>query len=130
MTSLPGILAEIADAAGEDAALALARALGGTQIYVPPSPGADHWLSELVGHGQALAIADRLTGGIGIGRRVDLPLGPRGHAETQRSKVDDMIRRGCSERDIALATGYSVRGVRRRRARIGSPADSRQLTFL
>lgn len=126
---LPGVLAEIAEAAGEEAALAIAKELGGTQIYVPPVPAIDHWLSRLVGIENARAIADKLTCGVG-GRRVDLPLGPRGHAENQRARVDAMIREGRSERDIALATGYSIRGVRRRRARIDMPDDSRQLSLL
>ena len=38
---LPGLLAEIAAVAGEAAALAVAEAVGGTQIYIPPSPAAE-----------------------------------------------------------------------------------------
>ena len=126
---LPGALGEIAEVAGVEAALAIAKVRGGTQIYVPPLPGADHWISRLVGIENARAIADKLTCGVG-GRRLELPLGPRGHAETQRARVDRMIREGRSERDIALATGYSIRGVRRRRAKIGSPPETRQLSLL
>ena len=130
MTALPGILAEIALVAGEDAALAIAAARGGTQIYVPPVPDAGHWLSRLVGHQSALKIGDRLTCGVG-GMRVDLPLGPRGHAAQIRARVDRLIGEGRSERDIALATGYTVRGVRRRKALLGAllgtPVEDRQL---
>lgn len=129
VSALPGILAEIAEAAGEDAALAIARVRGGTEIYVPPNPGADHWISRLVGLERAQAIADKLTCSL-IGRRVELPLGPHGHAEQQRAKVDALIREGRSERDIALATGYSIRGVRKRVANIGRPPDERQLSLL
>lgn len=127
--ALPGVLGEIADVAGVDAALEIARVRGGTQIYIPPNPGADHWISRLVGLENARAIAEQLTCGVG-GRRVELPLGPRGHAETQRARVDAMIRENRSERDIAIATGYSIRGVRRRRAKIGRPPDQRQLSLL
>ncbi|SCW61613.1 hypothetical protein SAMN02927924_01679 [Sphingobium faniae] len=129
-SSLPGVLAEIADVAGEDAALAIASARGGTQIYVPPVPDADHWISKLVGVEAARAIADRLTCGIGIALRLDLPLGPAGHAARQRAQVDAMIAENRSERDIALATGYTIRTIRRRRAKLGKPEDDRQLTFL
>lgn len=125
MTDLPGILAEIADIAGEDAALAVAAARGGTQIYIPPSPDRDHWLSHLVGVQAAKAIADRLTCGVG-GMRVELPLGPKGHAARVRAKVDRMIKDKRSERDIALATGYTIRGVRKRKAKL-RPGDDRQL---
>ncbi|MFZ5747163.1 MAG: helix-turn-helix domain-containing protein [Pseudomonadota bacterium] len=123
---LPGVLAEIAAVAGVDAALAIAEARGGTQIYIPPAPDADHWLARLVGHDAARAIADKLTCGVG-GMRVDLPLGPKGHAARIRAEVDRMIHAGRSERDIALATGYTIRGVRRRAAKIRTARDDRQL---
>jgi hypothetical protein len=123
---LPGALAEIAAVAGEEAALAIAAARGGTQIYIPPSPERDHWLARLVGHKAAQAIADRLTCGVG-GMRVELPLGPKGAAAELRAKVDRLIAEGeLSERDIARATGYTIRGVRRRRARLAAPSDDRQ----
>ncbi len=128
MTVLPGVLADIADIAGEDAALAVAAARGGTQIYIPPSPDRDHWLSRLVGIQAAKAIADRLTCGVG-GMRVELPLGPKGHAARVRAKVDRMIQDNRSERDIALATGYTIRGVRKRKAKL-KPHDDRQLPLL
>jgi len=120
--TLPGVLGEIAAVAGEAAALAIADARGGTQIYVPPHPAPEHWLSVLVGQRAAQAIADRLTCGVG-GRRVDLPLGPRGHRVRVQTRVDRMLVADRSERDIALATGYTTRGVRKRRARL---RDSRQ----
>ena len=41
-----------------------------------------------------------------------------------------MIRDQRSERDIALATRYSERSVRRRRAKLGKPADRRQMGLL
>jgi hypothetical protein len=123
---LPGILAEIADIAGEDAALAVAAARGGTQVYIPPEPDAGHWLSRLVGHKAALAIADRLTCGVG-GRRVELPVGAKGYAARGRAKVDRMIDQGASERAIALATGYTSSAIRRRKKKLGKGGDDRQL---
>lgn len=126
--SLPGTLAEIAAVAGEDAALAIAAARGGTQVYIPPHPDADHWLSVLVGLKAAQAIADRLTCGVGSGIRVELPMGPKGAAARLRAKVDRMLRQvpAPSEREIALATGYSIRSVRRRRALLGLEAEDDQ----
>lgn len=125
---LPGVLGAIARVAGEEAALAIAEARGGTEVYIPPVPPKDHWLSKLVGHETALEIADYLTCGIS-GMRLELPSGPAGHAAQMRAKVDAMLREGRSERDIALSTGYTIRGVRRRRARLGRIADTRQLDF-
>lgn len=119
---LSGVLAEIAAVAGEAAALAIADARGGTQVYIPPRPRPGHWLCELVGEQAAQKIADRLTCGVG-GMRVDLPLGPCGHQARARTRVDRMLVAERSERDIARATGYTTRGVRKRRAQM---RDSRQ----
>ena len=112
---LPKMLAEIAEVAGLDAALRLAEARGGTEIYVPATAGDDHWLTETVGREAADAICQHFEGG-GRGSRVLLPLGPKGSAARIRRKVDRMIADGKSEREIALATGYTGRGVRMRRA--------------
>ena len=112
---LPGVLRQIADVAGEDAALAIAKARGGTQVYFPPVPDADHWLSHLIGHDRAQAVCYELTCGVGS-LRLDIPVGPLGRAAQGKLMVDSMLREGRSERDIALATGYTARGVRKRRA--------------
>lgn len=123
---LPGVLDDIARVAGEEAALLIAKARGGTRIYVPAKPDADHWLTKLVGQEQAHAIADELTCGIG-GLRIDLPSGPRNMAVQRRAEVDRLIREDeKSERDIALATGYTTRGVRKRRAKLAETRDDRQ----
>ena len=130
--ALPRVLAEIAAVAGEDAALAIAAKRGGTRVYIPPVPASDHWLSKLVGHDKAKAIADRLTAGV-ASIRVDIPLGPNGRMARGRAEVDRMIREGRSERDIALATGYTLRTVERRAARLrrgGQLRDDRQLPLL
>lgn len=129
MISLPGVLAEIAEVAGEDAALAIADARGGTEVYIPPLPADDHWLSALIGADSARAVAERLTQGVG-GRRLELPLGPSGHAARMRALVDQMLLENRSERDIAIATRYSIRGIRRRRARLGQQIDDDQLSLL
>lgn len=122
MMRLPGVLAQIAEIAGEDAAIAIARARGGTQIYLPPAPKADHWLSELIGHEAALAVADQLTGGFPM--RLDVPCGPTNAAAQVRAVVDRMLSEGRSETEIARETGYSARGIRRRRAMMRDRSQS------
>jgi len=125
---LPGVLRDIADVAGEEVALAIAAVRGGTQVYIPPRPSPDHWLCRLIGNENALKVCDRLTCGVGP-LRVDLPLGPRGHMYKGRAMVDAMLAENRSERDIALATGYTIRGVRRRRKRIGRAEQTNQLSL-
>ena len=125
--SLNGVLGDIARVASEDAALAIARELGGTRVYFPADPAPGHWLTKLVGSEAAKAICETLTGGFVGGARIDLPLGPTGTLEDGRSRLDALLIEGkLSERDIALETGYTTRTVRRRRAMLGKPRDSRQ----
>jgi hypothetical protein len=122
---LPQVLADIAMIAGEEAARRLAGAVGGTRVYIPPQPGPDHWLSKLVGIEAARKIADHFTAGVGP-LRIDIPLGDTGFIASQQARIDAMIVAGRSERDIALACGYTGRGVRKRKARLAALRDSRQ----
>lgn len=126
--TLPGVLAEIAEVAGEEAALLLARTLGGTQVYIPPVPANDHWLCRLLGREEARAVCDRLTCGVGP-RRVDLPIGPASPAVQLRAQVDAMLLEGRSERDIALATRYTTSAIRKRKAKLGIVRDDGQLNL-
>lgn len=126
--SLPGILSEIAEIAGEASAVAIADLRGGTQVYFPPVPGDDHWLCHLIGRDKALRVCDRLTCGL-AGRRVDLPLGPTGAAARIRAKVDAMLGDDCSDRDIARATGYTTRGIQMRRKKLGIRRSDGQLSL-
>ena len=121
---LPQVLADIARIAGEEAARRVAGAVGGTRVYIPPVPGPDHWLSQLVGEQAARKIADHF--GAGFPARIDIPLGDAGFIASQQARIDAMILAGRSERDIALACGYTGRTVRRRRARLKGVHDSRQ----
>lgn len=123
---LPALLAEIAQVAGLDAALKLAEARGGTEIYVPAEAPAGHWLAETVGLEAAAAICAHFTGS-GPGCRLELPNGPAGSFAQIRRKVDRMIAEGKSEREIALACGYTGRGVRMRRARARDALEQEDL---
>jgi hypothetical protein len=127
---LPHVLDEIARIAGEDAARAVAQEVGGVQVYIPPQPGADHWLSKLVGVEDAGRIADHFTAGFG-GIRLEIPLADTGFIARVQAKCDAMLMAGNhSERDIARACGYTIRSVRRRRAALKQAghrlADRRQ----
>ena len=121
MTQLPGILGEIAAVAGEDAALAIAAARGGTEVYFPAVPKNDHWLCRLIGRDQAKAICEQLTAGVGVGRRADVPLGMGGTLARAQRQRDEMLRLNRSERDISLATGYTIRSIRSRRKAMNLP---------
>lgn len=123
---LPSLLAEIAQVAGLDAALKLAEARGGTEIYVPAAAPSGHWLADTVGIEAAAAICAHFTGS-GPGCRLELPNGPAGSIAQLRRKVDRMISEGKSEREIALACGYTGRGVRLRRAKARAALEQEDL---
>lgn len=123
--SLPPVLAQIADIVGEDAALTIAALRGGTQVYIPPVVAQDHWLAQAIGHREANELADFLTCGI-KGYRLEIPLGPTGYEAQARAELDRLIAEGRSERDIAMATRYSMRTIRRHRAKI---RDNRQMSL-
>lgn len=112
---LTGVLADIARVAGRDAAIAIGRKFGGVRMYFPLNPTKDNWLVKTVGQEKARAICDELTAGR-CGLEYDLPLGAFGHQETTRAAVDRMLAAKKTHRDIALATRYSERGVRKRAA--------------
>ena len=103
-----GYLADIARVAGDEAAAKIGRQFGGTRVYIPSKPRADHWLTQLVGQDAADAIGEELTAGI-AGIRIDLPVGEFGHQRSIQAQCDAMIEAGATTRDIALTTRYTER---------------------
>ncbi len=111
---LPGVLAEIASIAGESAAVAVARARGGTRAYIPGEDGLrdGHWLVAAVGMEAARAIARRLGGG-----DVDVPLGPYAGSRARiHQAIREGLRSGQSEAAIARMAGVADRTVRRHKS--------------
>ncbi|MGO8738604.1 helix-turn-helix domain-containing protein [Rhodoblastus sp.] len=110
---LPGILAEIAEAAGLPAALALAEKFGGSQVYIPGKP--PEWLIVLVGS----EAAEKISAHFRVrqaGDRLLIPLGPNNFYAKARRRAAEMTAQGASAREIALALGIHERSVKRARA--------------
>jgi hypothetical protein len=116
---LPGVLGEIEEVAGREAALAIARAYGGSRKGFP-SPAtlkrpciksSDNWLVGVVGIETAIAIVEAI---FPIGGRVDIPLAQRAlreqfvlaHSEAQ------------SVAEMAASLHSSERGVRHTKSRL------------
>lgn len=110
--SLPGVLAEIAEIAGEAAALAVAGAKGGRRAYIPAAGNLtrDHWLVEAVGLDAARKIAMRLGGG-----EVPIPLGPAGSRARIWHIIREGIEAGLTAPEIAARVGVDEKTVRRHR---------------
>lgn len=125
---LPGILAEIADAAGLGAALAIAEAKGGARAHFPAHAGDDHWLTRLVGREAADKICAHLRtyahSSRGAGAYLDVPLGPKNFYARARRAAEDMTAQGVPREEVARRLGVSMRMVQRTRARLRQSGDA------
>ncbi|WP_279480287.1 hypothetical protein [Aureimonas sp. SK2] len=131
MTYLPGILAEIAEVAGEAAALAVADAKGGRQVWIPKTATPGHWLVDAVGLEAAEAICRHFlqsnADGKEVGRlRILIPQGPAGSIRRARRKMIDAIEAGASARDAARVAGLHERTAWRMKARLRDRHDDDQ----
>ncbi|MEX2480222.1 MAG: helix-turn-helix domain-containing protein [Gammaproteobacteria bacterium] len=111
---LPGILQEIAEAAGLAAALEIARVKGGTNAYFPARPGPRHWLSTTVGHDKALTIGRALAPGQS-GIELLVPMGPSASQAARWRRMRELIDAGASAAQIARAVGCHARTAKKHR---------------
>ena len=125
MSELPGILAEIADVAGKEAAWALAMAYGGSRVYIKADPSGGYWLVELVGAEAAAAICDYLK----VGRSGAYILIPQAKQSAQRQRLYRALADGMSADQAALASGMHVRTAFRARRKLKED-DDEQLKLL
>jgi hypothetical protein len=121
-TWLPEVLAEIAEAAGLDAALKVAEACGGTRKRFPAHvPPGRHWLTDCVGRPAAETICNHFRQGSGSGRfrgvYLLIPRGPTGAVATARRRLAQALHDGKSAAEAAQASGMTERSAYRARAR-------------
>lgn len=107
---LPGILLDIAEIAGVDAALAVARARGGTRAYFCLVPPDDHWLVELVGREKAEAIC-RALGGKSTGAEYEIPMNVHLSRPALWRELRRRLQAGQSKPEIARALGIHYKTV-------------------
>ncbi len=121
-SSLPGLLAVIADIAGKDVALEIARSRGGTRVTIPARAEPGHWLTSLVG----MDVADRICRGlatINADGRLDgvrdevIPLGPVSVMRLARQRAAKAIENGASAREAAREAGLHERTIWRMKAK-------------
>jgi len=114
---LPGVLAEIADLIGTEAAIKIATARGGTTIIIPANPDDGHWLVTLLGHDSTIALCKHYAtyGNRACGARVHIPFGPTSTRETKTALVRSLIRDGKSSTEIALTAHVTERTVFRQK---------------
>lgn len=126
---LPGVLGEIVEIAGLEAALAVAEKVGGSRAYIARRPDANHWLVQAVGAEAAAKIADYFTTGR-TGAEIDFPIGPassyRAERRRRRQKIAGMVAEGLSNREVARQAGMTRRGVVMFKARNRDKGDDPQ----
>jgi len=122
---LPGVLADIAEVAGLDAALKVAENRGGARAVFPAHARHGHWLTDLVGFESAKKICDHYRTGAG-GAELLIPLGPRNMYGQARRKFRELTADGCSVEDAARQLGVHLRSARRWRQKERIERDSRQ----
>ena len=118
---MPGVLAEIAEVAGEAAAVAIAARVGGTRVYIPARVNDDHWLVECAGRRAADLICKHFATEGRLGQRIDVPLAGGGaYPQLRRAlarRIHQLDGENLSSREIAMRVGISQRGVHRHRAK-------------
>lgn len=122
MSTLPGILADIADIAGIDAAYEVARSHGGTRVSIPPRAVQGHWLTELLG----FEMADKICQGLatldpdgklrGVQNEI-IPRGPAAILNAARRRAQEALDEGKSAREAARIAGLHERTIWRMKAK-------------
>jgi hypothetical protein len=133
-TWLPELLAEIAEAAGLDAALKLAAAYGGVRRTFPARIRSDsHWLAACVGREAADKICAHFAqgsgSGVSAGIKVLVPLGPTGSIAGARRRLAQALAEGKSASEAARAAGMTERSAYRARSRARHQDDKQGRLF-
>jgi Mor family transcriptional regulator len=110
---LTGILREIEEIAGRQAALTIADKFGGTRVYLPAHVQKEHWLTQCVGMAAAQKIARQLSSPHGL--TVTIPIGPNFQIERDR-KIASALNSGKSAQQLAKQLRVTMRTIHRWRA--------------
>lgn len=117
---LPPLLAEIAEVAGIDAALAIAEAKGGQEVIIPARLRDDHWLVPIIGREKAAQICEHFTSGYRR-QKLSVPFGPKGSYLAERRRraraLADALSDGATANQMAKAAGVTNRSARRFRTK-------------
>lgn len=130
MSALPGILGEIADLVGEEAAIMVADMKGGQTVWLPYELPEDHWLIEAIGLDRALKVNKHFrthnADERGLTLRLTIPLGPAGVMRRARVKLAELLRAGKRPEEAARLSGLHVRTAYRMQRRIHDRRNSAQ----
>lgn len=105
---LPDVLAGIAEITSLEAALAVARQFGGTEIYVPREPKPTDLLTQCVGPEDAKKIAEFYGGA-----HLEVPLAQSVRISERNEAIRRLAAQGKSAAELARMFGMTARNVRR-----------------
>lgn len=109
---LPGLLAEIAEVAGLDAALKVAEARGGSRTHFPARAPDGHWLVELVGREAANKLCAHFRTTARGGIELLVPLGPMGFYSKARVTFQKLVDGGMPVAEASRHVGVHLRTAR------------------
>ncbi|VUX47875.1 hypothetical protein DF3PA_80035 [Candidatus Defluviicoccus seviourii] len=114
--SLPPVLAQLAEVTSPATALALARACGGREMWIPQEPGPNHALTKALG---SIDLAREVVAALGPGP-LSVPSARSFAAAVFRARVKDALAHGDTITAIAAREGCGVRWVRRVARQMGA----------
>ena len=127
--TLAPLLAEIAEVAGLEAALAIATARGGTIVNIPTGKRKSNWLIDCVGPEAAEKIAAHFTSGH-MRLQLDIPLPPtnsyRQFIRQRVALINKALTETNSVQKAALMSGTPRRAIQRHKARMRALKSSNQ----
>ncbi len=131
LAHVPVQLQEIAEAAGQDAALKLVENVGGSEVLIPRRAGPDHWLTGVVGPEAAEKICAhyRVTDADGreVGNvKIYVPLLGTSARDLLRQQVRDDVAAGMTVRAAARRARVSERTASRAVGELARAKDKRQ----
>src|SRR4051794_15314441 len=128
---LPGVLGEIAELVGEQAAITIASRAGGTRIYFPAKADDKHWLVQAIGRAAADKVCAHFTVDGARGQRIEIPLYVGGSYRQLVRAIAERVHKmdteeAASSTEIARKVGVTQRSVHRHRARHRGKRDGKQ----
>lgn len=111
---LPESVARLVEVVGVDAAMAIVEERGGIRLYTPVKADPEHWLADRLGMVAFQKLVDEYQG-----EEIEVPR----CLEALRAAKDALIaadaEAGASDAELARRYGYTERGIRNVRRRMG-----------
>ncbi|MDT8383021.1 MAG: Mor transcription activator family protein [Gammaproteobacteria bacterium] len=118
---LPASVQDLVEVIGLAAALVIVEERGGIRLCVPTRVRHDHWLMDGIGAQAFNNLVDMYAG-----EEIEIP---RCHAAMRALREQEIVNAGESNSQLARRYGYTERGIRKLKRRVGdkAPDDQQEL---